>query len=188
MVGKTRCRMHGGTRRGRLPYYQIDPTNRNKALATKRALYKQLGLLWPGGRRHHTVERQMMARKIVARTKKELATGLPNVIADTRPLAELAPTEALARIAWKGLERLDEILSIEIPKDDKLEMRENMKIWRLVGDMALGANRLLAHVGEGGARVQRDQQLALLLEEIRRDKEQARLGKVTARQTLSDDE
>ena len=73
------------------------------------------------------------------------------------------------------MERLDQILSIKLPCDDPIEIRENIKLWRLVGDMAVATNRLLAQVGEGGARAQRDNQLAMLLAEIRRDKELGRL-------------
>jgi hypothetical protein len=175
--------MHGGTNPGRPPHAPVVMGPAWKARNQRQALYKLMGLPWPGGpHRTHAVTLSVIAKakQTVARNKRDLSTALPDIIKlarDRRPLAELnvTPAEALARVAWKGLEQLDRILSITLPKDDPIEIRENIKTLRLVGDMAVAANRLLAQIGEGGARVQRDTQLAMLLAEIRRDKELGRL-------------
>jgi hypothetical protein len=183
LKGRRRCRMHGGTNPGRVPHAPVVMGPAWKARDQRQALYKSLGMAWPGGpHRTHAVTLSVIAKakQTVARNKRDLSTALPDIIKlarDRRPLAELnvTPAEALARVAWKGLEQLDRILSITLPKDDPIEIRENIKTLRLVGDMAVAANRLLAQIGEGGARVQRDTQLAMLLAEIRRDKELGRL-------------
>ena len=181
VAGKRRCRVHGGTSPGRMPHAPINLGPARKAVAQRQALYKTLGLRWPGGdtkspeRTHDAIWR---AKSTVTEAKESLSAALPDIInmaSDNRALVELTPAEALARVAWKGLERLDQILSIKLPCDDPIEIRENIKLWRLVGDMAVATNRLLAQVGEGGARAQRDNQLAMLLAEIRRDKELGRL-------------
>lgn len=181
MAGKRRCRMHGGKRLGSQPWYRRNDGPAVAGSRRKQALYRAFGLIWPGGRpRKAAVAVSLVekARIVVTDAKRDLVKAIPEIVnlaSDDRAFAELSPTEALARVAWKGLERLDQLMSIDIPVGDVIELRENAKVWRLVGDMALGANRLLASVGEGGARVQRDQQLALLLEEIRRDKALARV-------------
>ena len=181
MTGKKRCRLHGGKLSGWQPHWTVNVGPAHKARDQRQALYKSLGLRWPGGgargpkKTHSAIWK---AKRIVTEAKENLSMALPEIVAlasDDRPLTELTPSEALARVAWKGLERLDEILSIPLPTDDLIEIRENIKLWRMVGDMAVAANRLLAQVGEGGARVQRDNQLAMLLAEIRRDKELGRL-------------
>ena len=152
-----------------------------KLVVARQALYKSLGLRWPGGVPQRSPELThnaiWKAKRMVADAKDNLSAALPEIVnsSDDRALTELTPAEALARVAWKGLQRLDEIMSIPLPLDDPIEIRENIKTWRLVGDMAVAANRLLAQVGEGDARVQRDQQLAMLLAEIRREKEMGRL-------------
>jgi hypothetical protein len=180
-AGHTRCRMHGANRPNRTDYSMTNLGPARKAVVARQALYKTLGLRWPGGPLHSpetTHDEIWKARRTVTKAKETLVAALPGLLTfatDDRELAELTPGEALARVAWKGLHQLDKILSIELPCDDPIEIRENVKLWRLVGDMAVATNRLLAQVGEGGARVQRDQQLALLLEEIRRDKEAARV-------------
>lgn len=112
------------------------------------------------------------------RAKESLSAALPDIVnlaADDRNITDLTPGEALARVAWKGLEQLDKLLSIDLPIDDPIEMRENVKLWRLVGDMAIAANRLLIQAGTDGARSQRDTQLAMLLAEIRSDKAAGRM-------------
>jgi hypothetical protein len=175
--------MHGGPNPGAPRNFPRVMGPAWKARDQRQALYKSLGMRWPGGSpRTHAVTLSAIAKakQTVARNKRDLSAALPDIIklaSDKRSLAELklSPSQALARVAWKGLEQLDRILSITLPKDDPIEIRENIKTLRLVGDMAVAANRLLAQVGEGGARVQRDTQLAMLLEEIRRDKQLGRL-------------
>ena len=49
VAGKRRCRVHGGTNPGRLPYAPINVGPARKAVAQRQALYKTLGLRWPGG-------------------------------------------------------------------------------------------------------------------------------------------
>ena len=90
------------------------------------------------------------------------------------PIEALAPPEALGRVAYRGLQRIEQILSFDLPvardeasRDAALEY---VKLWRLVGDMAAVANRLLIGAGEGVTSARRDSALASLLEEIKAER------------------
>ena len=86
-----------------------------------------------------------------------------------KPVAELTAPEALARASLSGLQQLVRI--IEQPLDLRAEsgdivMPHELKMQRLVGDMAFGANRLFARVAEGELRGRQADALGKLLAEI----------------------
>ena len=100
-------------RQGRQPWYRWNASRGVAALRSRQALYRSLGLRWPGGRPRSaqaTLSAVEKGKLMVTKAKADLSAALPAVAADDRALTELTPGEAL-RIAWKGLERLDELLS-----------------------------------------------------------------------------
>jgi hypothetical protein len=128
------------------------------------------GMKAPGGRPRGltghagAVER---ARLAVAKGREKLVSAVPAVVElQGRELSELTHGEALARIAFKGIKRLGEILSIEIPRESG-EVRD-VKVYRLVSDMAVAAGKMWLAAGDRAASAKRDRALKELLEEIRR--------------------
>lgn len=79
-----------------------------------------------------------------------------------KPVGEMNAAELLGATSLEGLRRLYELVSLplEPPCDD------NLKRQRLVGDMALGVNKLFMRAAEGEFRARRDDALTRLLEQI----------------------
>lgn len=78
-------------------------------------------------------------------------------------IESLAPATALGRAALSGLRQLIRI--IEQPLD-----LGDLKQQRLIGDMSLGASRLLARAAEGEFRGRRSDTIDRLLREIAAEK------------------
>jgi len=98
-----------------------------------------------------------MAQKQLRAAIVAAEARLPTVSADDTPAA------LLGRGVLAGLRRLEEIVSVPV---DEAMMREQPKVARLIGDIALGVAKLGLRVQEGAMRGQRDADLAALLEEI----------------------
>jgi hypothetical protein len=170
LKGKKRCRSHGGHNR---PHQPGDRVNVGPMLAAKNArvaLYKSLGLKWfggsgPGGRDRSTI----LAKRVIRNRMAEIKEHLP-AHALNGPIEKLTLAEANLRVAYKGLLRLDEIVSIKIPRDFEA-VRDGIKVYRLVGDMAVASNKLFATMGESAAAQQRDRALTDLLEQIAAERE-----------------
>jgi hypothetical protein len=81
------------------------------------------------------------AKEAIGSAMAELKDALPLDIMKV-PLESLAPAQALGRIALNGLYQLARI--VEQPLD-----MDNLKQQRLIGDMALGANKLLQRHAQG---------------------------------------
>jgi hypothetical protein len=144
MKGRRRCYFHGGKAYGSpIGAWRNQGPAWAKAKA-RQALYKALGLSWPGGgpRKPERVMTMVEEAKVkVARAIVKLEAVLP---VDVRrlPIEELTAPQALGRASLMGLHQLVRI--VEQPLDP-----ENLKQMRLIGDMALGANKLLQKHAEG---------------------------------------
>lgn len=170
MPGRIRCRMHGGTQRRGIV------RGRNTAKATERrkvwlALLHALGLRHPGGRPRKLRQTQNLVREAKATMASAIA-GLESVMPTgvmSKPIEELTAPEALGRASLSGLYQL--VRLIEQPLDvrqkrDHQVLPHELKVQRLVGDMALAANKLFARVAEGELRGRQADALGRLLEEI----------------------
>jgi hypothetical protein len=144
MKGRRRCRHHGGKLFGSPigAWRNLGPAHAQAK--RKQALYKALGLSWPGwGHRKPERVRTMVeeAKVVLQQGIVELETALP---VDVRrlPIEELTAPQALGRASLMGLYQLVRIVEMELDP-------ENLKQMRLIGDMALGANKLLQRHAEG---------------------------------------
>ena len=171
LKGKKRCRLHGGNNPGG-PTHIIGPKWR-LVVTTKQKLYKSLGIPWYGGRPRKAARiggAIAMAKEILQQEIGKLEAKnplLPEIM--QKPVGELSAPEALARASLSGLQQLVRI--IEQPLDlraepDDIVMPHELKMQRLIGDMAFGANRLFARVAEGELRGRQADALGKLLAEI----------------------
>lgn len=106
------------------------------------ALRHELGLVHPGGRPRsigRTVKMVDQAKVSLGEYRAELVE-----LAETLPAGSAAAK--LSRIALRGLDQLEEII------DQRLDM-DDLKQQRLVGDMALGVNKLLVKAAHEERRV-----------------------------------
>ncbi len=143
MKGSWRCKYHGGRRIG--PYnprgFQPAAVARFEA---KRALYRAIGLPWPGGRPRQIKQVMSMveqAKETITTAIVELEEALPPDIMKV-PVEMLTAPQALGRASLVGLHQLVRIVEQKIIKKD-------LKQQRLIGDMALGANKLLQRHAQG---------------------------------------
>ena len=88
-----------------------------------------------------------------------LAPLIDELPAVDKPVEQMSPAELLGMTSREGLLRLYELLRRPLDAED-------LKAQRLVGDMALGVNRLLMRAAEGEFRARRDDALARVLEQI----------------------
>ncbi len=137
-----RCKFHGGRRIGR--YHGGWPASAHKRSAAMLALYRALGLSWPGGR-PRKIEKVMsmveQAKTAIGQAVMELEEALPPDIMKV-PVDQLTAPQALGRASLVGLHQLVRIVEQKIIKKD-------LKQQRLIGDMALGANKLLQRHAQG---------------------------------------
>jgi hypothetical protein len=134
--------MHGGRRIGR--YHGGWPQSAHNRKNARQALYKALGLSWFGGapRKQKTVKTMVeRAKETLGRAVAELEAAIP-VDTRTLPVEELTGAQALGRASLAGLHQLIRIIEQPIDPDD-------LKQQRLIGDMALGANKLLQRHAQG---------------------------------------
>jgi hypothetical protein len=103
------------------------------------------------------------AKEEISQEIVELEAALPSDVM-TRPIGELTPAEALARVSLKGLRRLDEIMTV--PVTDQMDVREK----RLIGDMAVAACKMFMRAAEGEFQARKAGALDELLAEIREAK------------------
>lgn len=189
--GRTRCYLHFGR-------YAGGSVHRDTAVprAAKRrwlALRHALGLLHPGGKPRRTEVARSMAEqaqhdlfgaieklKPAIEEQRNARAGVLEpgaggggpggdlvVLAGSPALAGiegLVPAEALGQVALLGLQRLYELVSK--PIDDDMDLKEK----RLIGDMALGANKLLMRAADTAFRAKRDDALTKLLEQLASEK------------------
>jgi hypothetical protein len=103
-----------------------------------------MGLRWPGGAPRKIEKVLSMAEEAKATIGAaivELEAALPVDIM-SGPIEGLPAAHALARVSLSGLYQLGRI--VEQPLD-----MDNLKQQRLIGDMALGANKLFKSHAEG---------------------------------------
>jgi hypothetical protein len=144
MKGRRRCRHHGGKLFGSPigAWRNLGPAHAQAK--RKQALYKALGLSWPGG--HHRKPERVMtmveeAKMVLQQGIAEMEAALPLDALRLR-VEELTAAQALGRASLVGLHQLVRI--VEMPFEP-----ENLKQMRLIGDMALGVNKLLQRHAEG---------------------------------------
>ncbi len=142
LKGSWRCQFHGGRRIGR--YHGGWPKSAHKRRATMLALYRALGITWPGGR-PRKIEKVMsmaeQAKTVLTTAIVELEAALPPNILSI-PVEELTGPQALGRASLSGSRQLVRII------EQQLDM-ENLKQQRLVGDMAGVALRQLERHAQG---------------------------------------
>lgn len=110
----------------------------------KRALYRALGLPWFGGaprKREKVLSMAEEAKAAVSTAIVELEELLPLDVR-TLPIDQLTAPQALGRASLAGLHQLVRIVEQPLDFDD-------LKQVRLIGDMALGANKLLQRHAQG---------------------------------------
>lgn len=121
----------------------------------------RMGLKVPGGRppgRGKVTSMADRAKVVLLAQAGELEAGLPADIME-RPVESLPPAAALGRAALSGLRQLIRI--IEQPLN-----LEDLKQQRLLGDMSLGAVKMLARTAEGEFRARRSDAIEKLLAQI----------------------
>jgi len=142
VAGRRRCKFHGGNSiHNHRPGLSASAL---RAVASKQALYKAVGLPWHGGapRKVERV-RTMVERAVVVaeRAIAELEAAVP-VDVRTLPVEDLTPPQALGLGSLLGLQQLVRIVRQPLDLD-------SLKQQRLIGDMALGMNKLLQRHAEG---------------------------------------
>jgi hypothetical protein len=110
------------------------------------------------------VLQNLRARGTAALGRSDPLTQTHRNVRNRRVAVTLIPRRAIGSAELSGLHRLEEIVSIPITEE---LVREQPKTARLVGDMAVAANRLLMRAAEGSFRARRDDALARLLDELR---------------------
>ncbi len=103
-----------------------------------------MGLAWPGGKHRKPAKVMTMAEEAKVTITHAIAELEAQFPADVRnlPVEELSAPQALGRASLMGLHQLVRIVEMELDPD-------NLKQLRLIGDMALGANKLLQQHAEG---------------------------------------
>jgi len=141
--GRDRCKFHGGA--STRPHNPRGwPKEAWARRAARQALYRAMGLPWHGGTPRKPAKVLTMAEEAklnLDRAIVELEATLPPDVRDL-PIDQLTAPQALGRASLVGLHQLVRI--VEQPLDF-----ENLKQLRLVGDMALGANKLLQRHAQG---------------------------------------
>ncbi len=128
-------------------------------------LLHRMGLKASGGRppgRRKVIGMVERAKAELVRAAGELEAALPAEVI-TRPIESLSAPEALGRASLSGLHQLARLIEEPLDPDD-------VKQRRLIGDMALGVNRLFMRAAEGEFRARHDDVLGKLLKSIRAEK------------------
>src|SRR5215831_3207092 len=149
LAGKRRCRLHGGRSTGPRDWRANVNSmwwGRKRSIEQRRAP----GLKAPGGRPSgRWWKRAVDERERILRSMADLIEKLPTP--PTKSIEEWSLPELLNDTARVGLMRLHSIISqplkLKQSPDDRLD-REELKLQRLVGELGLGADKLLARVGE----------------------------------------
>lgn len=162
--GRPRCHMHGGRLVGgmRWPDPRLAIAVANVGHARWLRFRRAMGLVHPGGR----PRKIGTVLRMVEKAKADLATaivGFEEALPAERADGLMTPTEGLSRAALIGLERLQEIISVPVTPEMVLGQT---KAVRLIGDMALGANKLFLQAARGAFDARRTDAIEKLLEEI----------------------
>jgi hypothetical protein len=132
-----------------------------KRLAALQALRRELGLKWYGGAPRKMGRVLTMAEEAKRSLEVEARALEARLPADvmTAPIEGLPAAAALGRAALSGIYQLIRI--VEQPLD-----LADLKQQRLIGDMALGASKLLARAAEGEFRARKSNAIEELLAQI----------------------
>src|SRR5262249_24873817 len=120
-----------------------------------------MGLKATGGRPRGTGKVRTMAERATEQIRQEIAERAAGTPADipARPIESLAPAEALGRAALAGLHQLIRLIEQPIAESD-------VKQQRLIGDLALGVNRLFVRAAGAEFRDRRNDALQELLRDV----------------------
>lgn len=173
--GKMRCRVHGGKLTGGMrhkdpaAYIQFWRSRYKRWLL----LRQRLGLPHPGGR----PRKLSRVKKMVDAADKQLGQALDAIDAvlpaEVEGEEETAPV-LLARTARDGIQQLRRIINMPVNAclgDNGLPATpHDQKTLRLIGDMALGVQKIFVRAAEAEFRVRQSDSLQRLFEEIAAEK------------------